>query len=120
VALRGVVADLLESTPGTMYVLKKISGITSHIDLPGSDRRIGRVLPGLPLPDGTSAGRHLDPGHYLLLGADVDAECYADLSDRLRVLPIEAPGALLVRPDGYVALASEDGLTEAHVRAYLG
>ena len=118
-ALRGVVADLLASTPGTMYVLKKISGITSHIDLPGADPRIGRVLPELPMPDGTVAGRHLDSAHYLLIG-DVQTEPYADLADRLRVLPTETPGALLVRPDGYVALASADGLSETAVRAQVG
>ncbi|HEY4454107.1 MAG TPA: hypothetical protein VGN81_07345 [Pseudonocardiaceae bacterium] len=100
-----------------MYVLKKISGVAGRIDLPGDDPRIGRVVPDLPLPDGTVAEQHVDSAHFLLLGGS--AEPYVDLADRLRVLPIEAPGALLVRPDGHVALASDEGLAEMEVRAHL-
>jgi 2-polyprenyl-6-methoxyphenol hydroxylase-like FAD-dependent oxidoreductase len=128
-ALHGIVGDLLNSTPGTMYVLKKISGVANRIDLPGDHPRIGRVVPDLPLPDGTVAGQHVGSGHYLLIGQSrligqgrltgEPAGPYADLADRLRVLPIEAPGALLVRPDGHVALASDEGLAEAEVRAHL-
>ena len=117
-ALHSVVTDLLNNTPSTMYVLKKISGVANRIDLPGRHPLIGRVVPDLPLVDGTVAGQHLDSGHFLLIGPS--GEPYGDLADRLRVCVGEAPGALLVRPDGHVALASDDGLAEADVRALLG
>ena len=116
-ALHSVVADLLGSTHATMYVLKKISGVATRLDLPGAHPLIGRVVPDLPLPDGTVAGQHLDSAHYLLLGGS--PRSYPDLAGRLRVLATGEPGAVLVRPDGYVALASEEGLAEAEVRAHL-
>ena len=116
-ALHSIVADLLGSTHATMYVLKKISGVATRLDLPGEHPLIGRVVPDLPLPDGTVAGQHLDSAHYLLLGGS--PRSYPDLAGRLRVLATGEPGAVLVRPDGYVALASEEGLAEAEVRAHL-
>jgi hypothetical protein len=100
-----------------MYVLKKIGGVANRIDLPGEHPLIGKMVPDLTLSDGTLAGEHLDSGHFLLLGAA--RESYADLADRLRVLAFDGP-AVLVRPDRYVAMASEDGLPEAEVRAHFG
>jgi len=117
-ALRAVMADLLNSTPGTMYVLKKISGVANRIDLPGEHPLVGRIAPDLPLADGTVLGEHLDSGHHLLIGGA--AESCADLADRLRVLPADGSGSLLIRPDGYVVLAGDDVLAEADVRALLG
>ena len=52
-ALREVVADLLSTRDGTTYAVKKISGVTQRIDLPGDHPLVGRFVPDLWLGDGS-------------------------------------------------------------------
>jgi hypothetical protein len=115
-ALRKIMADLIDTTTGTTYFAKKISGVWQSYDLPGDHPWVGRSAPDLELADGTRLGDHLHGGTGLLLDlggvpSTVDekrvpvlgAECAA---------PPDLPG-LLVRPDGFVAWAGGDGLDEA-------
>lgn len=52
-ALREVVADLLSTRAGTTYAVKKISGVTQRVDLPGDHPLVGRFVPDLWLRDGS-------------------------------------------------------------------
>jgi 2-polyprenyl-6-methoxyphenol hydroxylase-like FAD-dependent oxidoreductase len=115
-ALRKIVTDLIDTTAGTTYFAKKISGVWQSYDLPGDHPWIGRSAPDLALADGTALGDHLHGGTGLLLDlgglpATVDDK-------RVPVLRTgcqdheDVPG-LLVRPDGIVAWAGGDGLDEA-------
>ncbi|MFK0279582.1 FAD-dependent monooxygenase [Streptomyces sp. NPDC090499] len=114
-ALRRVVADLALTTTGTTYLVKQISGVWQHYDLPGEHALTGQSTPDLELSDGTRLGDHLHGGRALLLDLADDpklrarAEGYAD---RVDVLTVACPGrpeltALLVRPDGFVAWAAD-------------
>jgi 2-polyprenyl-6-methoxyphenol hydroxylase-like FAD-dependent oxidoreductase len=115
-ALRGVVADLVDTTTGTTYFVKKISGVWQSYDLPGDHPWVGRSAPDLELADGTRLGDHLHDGKGLLL----DLGGLPSTVDEKRVPVLGASGkdhldvpGLLVRPDGIVAWAGGDGLTEA-------
>jgi 2-polyprenyl-6-methoxyphenol hydroxylase-like FAD-dependent oxidoreductase len=101
-ALRNVVADLCDTTTGTTYFVKKISGVWQHYDLPGDHPLIGRSAPDLVFADGSRLADHLHAGKGLLLDSSTE--------DSLRCA--EQPD-LLVRPDGIVVWAGGDGLTEA-------
>jgi 2-polyprenyl-6-methoxyphenol hydroxylase-like FAD-dependent oxidoreductase len=104
-ALRDVVTDLLDTTTGTTYMAKKISGYWQGY---GDDPVIGRTAPDLVLTDGTRLGEHLHECKGLLVGADADG--YADRVDSVKA---DHPG-MLVRPDGIVAWAGgDDGLDNA-------
>ncbi|MGW5365155.1 FAD-dependent monooxygenase [Actinopolymorpha pittospori] len=103
-ALRDVVSDLLDTTTGTTYMARKISGYWQGY---GDDPVIGRTAPDLVLADGTRLGEHLYDGKGLLVGAEVDG--YADRVDSVKA---DHPG-MLVRPDGIVAWAGGDGLEDA-------
>jgi hypothetical protein len=101
-ALRNVVADLCDTTTGTTYFVKKISGVWQHYDLPGDHPWIGRSAPDLVLADGTRLADHLHAGKGLHLG-----------SSTVDIPRCEEQPDLLVRPDGIVVWAGGDGLTEA-------
>ncbi|NUS45912.1 MAG: NAD-binding protein [Mycobacteriaceae bacterium] len=127
VALRGVLTDLLATPAGATYVLKQISGVL-HRYHPGDHELIGAAAPDLALADGTRLGEHGADGRAVLLDAadsPVLRTAAAPWSDRVRIVTAKPADprtftALLVRPDGYVAWASDTpaptGLTAALAR----
>jgi hypothetical protein len=115
-ALRAVMTDLVDTTDGTTYLVKKISGVWQHHDLPGEHPWIGRGTPDLPLSDGTRLTDHLHAGTGLLLDlgglpSTVDDKRVPVLRTGCADHP-DLPG-LLIRPDGVVAWAGGDHLDEA-------
>ncbi|MFF2126620.1 FAD-dependent oxidoreductase [Streptomyces olivochromogenes] len=111
-ALREVVADLLSTRDGTTYAVKKISGVTQRIDLPGDHPLVGRYVPDVWLTNGSRLADHGHGGGFLLLDRTPDGT-FARLSAAWagRVSSVidghATPTGLLVRPDGVVAWASD-------------
>ncbi|WP_225900685.1 MULTISPECIES: FAD-dependent monooxygenase [unclassified Streptomyces] len=110
-ALREVVADLLSTRDGTTYAVKKISGVTQRIDLPGDHPLVGRYVPDLWLTDGSRLSDHGHGGGFLLLDRTPDgtfARLAAAWAGRVRIVTDDhaTPTGVLVRPDGVVAWAS--------------
>ncbi|MFD2473667.1 FAD-dependent oxidoreductase [Amycolatopsis silviterrae] len=127
-ALREVVADLARTVDGATYFAKKISGISQRYDLSGDNPLVGASAPDYELADGSRLADHMHDGRALLLdptGARHDL--VAPYRDRMRTIttaPLtdDAPAAMFIRPDGYVAWAGEpgrDSLDEA-LRTWLG
>lgn len=114
-ALRRVVTDLALTTTGTTYLVTRISGVWQRYDLPGDHPLTGASAPDLELSDGTRLGEHLHTGRALLLdladdaGLRAHAEGYGDRLDVRTLACPDRPGlkGLLVRPDGFVAWASD-------------
>ena len=129
-ALREVVTDLIGTTAGTTYFVKKISGVGLRYDLGGGHPLVGRSAPDLELADGSRLADHLRGGRALLLDLTAGGalrDLAAGYADRLTLVEAKAPGhpglaALLVRPDGFTAWATDDpeeptaALTEALAR----
>jgi 2-polyprenyl-6-methoxyphenol hydroxylase-like FAD-dependent oxidoreductase len=111
-ALRGVVADLLNTREGTTYAVRKISGVDQRIDLPGDHPLIGRLVPDLWLGDGSRLADHGHDGGFLLLDRTPDgafvrvAAAWAGRVSGVTDGPA-TPAGVLVRPDGVVAWASD-------------
>ncbi|MFF3663337.1 FAD-dependent monooxygenase [Streptomyces olivochromogenes] len=111
-ALREVVADLLGTRDGTTYAVKKISGVTQRIDLPGDHPLVGRYVPDVWLTNGSRLADHGHGGGFLLLDRTPDgtfARRAAAWAGRVSsVIDDHAtPTGVLVRPDGVVAWASD-------------
>jgi 2-polyprenyl-6-methoxyphenol hydroxylase-like FAD-dependent oxidoreductase len=111
-ALREVVADLLSTRDGTTYAVKKISGVTQRIDLPGDHPLVGRYVPDLWLTDGSRLADHGHGGGFLLLDRTPDgtfARLAATWAGRVSSVTDDhaTPTGVLVRPDGVVAWASD-------------
>ncbi|WP_370962319.1 FAD-dependent monooxygenase [Amycolatopsis sp. cg9] len=130
-ALRQVVGDLLRTDDGATYLAKKLSGVLHRYPLDGDHDLTGRAAPDFAFADGTRLGEHLQDGKALLLDLADDAglrQAAAGWSERVNVLT--AKGAdeasltgVLLRPDGFIAWASEDGGTaglEAALRRWFG
>ncbi|MCA1219048.1 FAD-dependent monooxygenase, partial [Streptomyces sp. 8L] len=111
-ALREVVADLLSTRDGTTYAVKKISGVTQRVDLPGDHPLIGGYVPDLWLGDGSRLVDHGHGGGFLLLDRTPDgalARLAGAWAGRVRCVRDgdATPSGVLVRPDGVVAWASD-------------
>jgi hypothetical protein len=114
-ALHSIVRDLLATRDGATYVAERVWGVSTRYDLGDEHAVVGRSCPDFELADGTRIGALLHEGRGLLLDFDGQASLRAldglwgaqvryvasDVTDRLGLR------ALLVRPDGVVAWASE-------------
>lgn len=112
-ALREVVGDLARTADGATYFAKKISGIRQRYDIPGDHGLVGASTPDYQLADGSRLGDHMHDGRALLLDpSGTLRDAAAGYRDRMRTITTaprsgDAPAALFVRPDGYLAWAGE-------------
>ncbi|MEW2547189.1 FAD-dependent monooxygenase [Streptomyces sp. NPDC047002] len=123
-ALREVVGGLLATGDGTTYAVKKLSGVTQRLALPGDHPLVGALTPDLWLADGSRLADHGHGGGFLLLDRTPDGaftRAAAAWHGRVRAVT-DAPGApaapaapigVLVRPDGVVAWAADPGAEDA-------
>jgi 2-polyprenyl-6-methoxyphenol hydroxylase-like FAD-dependent oxidoreductase len=121
-ALRSVLTDVLGTSDGATYYVKRASGLWPRYDY-GDDAAshplVGSMMPKLRLDDGTWLADHAHTGRAVLVDLAGDewlsalAKPYAGRLDLVRGT---AEGAgltgLLVRPDGFVAWASTDGISD--------
>ncbi|CAN5585680.1 FAD-dependent monooxygenase [soil metagenome] len=116
-ALEAIIRDLIDTQDGATYFAERVWGVSLRYDLGEGHPLAGRSAPDFELADGTRLGDHLRRGKGLLLDFDGDVSLKAlagrwggrityaasDAKDRLGL------NAVLVRPDGVVAWASEAG-----------
>ncbi|HVY40655.1 MAG TPA: FAD-dependent monooxygenase [Polyangia bacterium] len=114
-ALRAVVRDLMETRDGATYFAERVWGVSLRYDLGGHHPLVGRSCPDFELADGTRAGTLLREGKSLLLEIGPQPSLQAldgAWGDQVRYVAREARdrlglSAVLVRPDGVVAWASD-------------
>jgi 2-polyprenyl-6-methoxyphenol hydroxylase-like FAD-dependent oxidoreductase len=131
-AVQGLVRDLIGTRDGATYFAERVWGVTLRYDLGEEHPLVGRSAPDFEITDGTRLGALLREGTFVLLDFDRQASLQAlaarwgarlryvggDVTERLGL------GALLVRPDGVVAWATDttanaDDLTRAAARWFL-
>jgi 2-polyprenyl-6-methoxyphenol hydroxylase-like FAD-dependent oxidoreductase len=114
-ALESIVRDLIDTRDGATYFAERVWGISLRYDLGGSHPLMGRSVPDFELSDGTKVGECLRTGKGLLLDFDSQSPLQAlasGWSDRMTYVASDVKdrlslSAVLVRPDGIVAWASE-------------
>ena len=114
-ALRAVVGDLIATRDGATYLAERVWGVGIRYDLGGDHPLVGRSVPDFALGDGTRLNQHLRSGRPVLLDfgeAGPLRSLAAHDRDRVSYIACEAgnqmgSSAVLVRPDGFVAWASE-------------
>ncbi|MBW7973509.1 FAD-dependent monooxygenase [Bradyrhizobium sp. BR 10289] len=114
-ALQAIIRDLIDTRDGATYFAERVRGVSLRYDLGGRHPLVGRSVPDFELSDGTRIGERLRDAKGLLL--DFDARASLRMlarrwSDRIAYVgsePKDALGlsAVLVRPDGFVAWASD-------------
>ncbi|PCE25469.1 FAD-dependent oxidoreductase [Paraburkholderia acidicola] len=124
-ALEAIVRDLIDTRDGATYFAERVWGVSLRYDLGGNHALVGRSAPDFELIDGTKLGELLANGKGLLLDFDARpaleqlANCW---SDRITYVGSEVKNrlglsALLVRPDGFVAWASNEDVSPDHDEA---
>jgi len=114
-ALEAIIRDLMATRDGATYFAGRVWGVSLHYDLGGTHPLVGRSAPDFEFADGSRLGEHFEGGRGLLLEFNADTTLEAVASrwpDRIVHVARQAKNALgltalLLRPDGVVAWASE-------------
>jgi 2-polyprenyl-6-methoxyphenol hydroxylase-like FAD-dependent oxidoreductase len=114
-ALEAVVRDLIGTRDGATYFAERVWGVSLRYDLGEQHPLVGRSSPDFELEDGTRLGTLLRAGNGVLLDFGRQPSLQAlegRWGDRVQYVAGAAKdrlglSALLVRPDGFVAWASD-------------
>jgi hypothetical protein len=114
-ALQAILRDLIETRDGATYFAERVWGVSLRYDLGEEHPLAGRSCPDFELEDGTRLGTLLRDGNGVLLdfGRKGSLQALEGLwGDHLRYLARDVKdrlglSALIVRPDGFVAWASD-------------
>ena len=120
-AMAAVIRDLIATKDGTNYFVEKISGVAMKYDLGEEHPLVGRSAPDFELEDGKRLGVLLRDGRGLWLDFTANESLKVlceGRQDRLWYVRSHAKdekglAALLVRPDGFVAWATDAKLEKA-------
>jgi 2-polyprenyl-6-methoxyphenol hydroxylase-like FAD-dependent oxidoreductase len=122
-ALVAILRDLIDTRDGATYFAERVWGVSLRYDLGDEHPLVGRSCPDFELKDGTRLGTLLRDGNGLLLDFDQQASLQALdglWGDQVRYVASDAKDrlglrALLVRPDGFVAWASDTAASPEEV-----
>jgi hypothetical protein len=114
-ALHAIISDLINTRDGATYFAGRVWGLYTHYDLGGHHPLTGYSVPDFELEDGTKTGELMRDGLGLLLdfGKHPSLQTLTDqYSNRIKYVSGPAKEqsgvcALLVRPDGIVAWATD-------------
>ncbi|MDR6570358.1 FAD-dependent monooxygenase [Chitinophaga ginsengisegetis] len=117
-ALHAIIRDLINTRDGATYIAGRVWGIATHYNLDGHHPLAGHSLPNFELEDGTRIGELMHDGQGMLLNFAVNPSLEAlasEYGDQIRYVAGRAKeqlglSAVLVRPDGIIAWASDNGL----------
>jgi 2-polyprenyl-6-methoxyphenol hydroxylase-like FAD-dependent oxidoreductase len=121
-AMEAIVRDLLQTRDGATYFAERLWGVSLRYDLGGDHPLVGRSSPDFELADGTRLGELLREGNGVLLDFDRALGALSNRwGDRVRTVAGDAKdrlglSAVLVRPDGFVAWASDAAPDPSDVR----
>ena len=124
-ALEGIVRDLVATPDGATYLAGQLWGISLRYDLGGGHPLAGRSAPDFEFDDGRRLAQHLREGKGVFMdftNSESARQAVARWSDRIHHVSMPAKdtlglAALLVRPDGFVACASDEALAIEHIEA---
>ncbi|MEX6690215.1 FAD-dependent monooxygenase [Danxiaibacter flavus] len=119
-ALNAIVCDLMNTRDGATYFAGRVWGIYTHYDLGSDHSLVGHSVPNFELEDGTTIGELMHNGKGILLDFNWNtslrsvANKYGGQMKYVSGYPKEQLGlsALLIRPDGVVAWATENDYDE--------
>jgi 2-polyprenyl-6-methoxyphenol hydroxylase-like FAD-dependent oxidoreductase len=122
-ALHAIVRDLMETRDGATYIAGRVWGVHTQYDLGGGHPLAGRSVPDFEFEDSTRIGELMHDDRGILLDFDENASLKALASEygRMRYVSGRAKeqlglSAVLIRPDGFVAWASDSEPDEQSIR----
>lgn len=123
-ALNAIVHDLIHTRDGTTYFAGRVWGIFLHYPSDGQHPLTGHSVPNFELEDGSTIGERMHDGQGILLDFDTNTSLKtfaAEYGERIKYVSGRAKeqlglSAVLIRPDGFVAWASEQHPDPAEVK----
>lgn len=114
-ALNAIVRDLMETRDGATYVAGRVWGVSTHYDLGGDHPLVSYSVPNFEFKDGVTIGELMHGGNGVLLDFTRDAsleDLASKYGDGMKYVSGRAKeqfglSAVLIRPDGIVAWASD-------------
>lgn len=126
-ALQAIVRELLATPDGATYVAGRVWGLATRYDLGSAHPLVGRSAPNFALAAGPTLAELLRPGQGVLLDFAADAALAALAAEHAGLRYVASPAAeqlglraVLVRPDGVVAWATDGAVDGEVLRAALG
>ena len=122
--LNAIMRDLMETRDGATYIAGRLWGVATHYELGGDHPLVGYSAPNFEFEDGARLGEFMPDGRGLLLDFDGDASLKtlaSEYGDQLNYISGRAKeqlglSAVLIRPDGFVAWASDNKPREQSIR----
>jgi 2-polyprenyl-6-methoxyphenol hydroxylase-like FAD-dependent oxidoreductase len=115
-ALNAIIRDLMNTRDGATYIAGRVWGVFTRYDLGGDHPLVGHSVPNFEFEDGTRIGELMHNGRGILLDFDRNASLEtlaSEYGDRIKYISGGAKdrlavSAVLIRPDGIVAWASDN------------
>ncbi|MFZ6648881.1 FAD-dependent monooxygenase [Undibacterium sp. TJN25] len=114
-ALHAIFRELMNTRDGATYMAGRVWGISTHYDLGDVHPLVGYSVANFEFEDGTTVGQLMQDGRGILLDFDKNVllKTLANTCNK-QVAYVSFPakdqlglGAVLIRPDGFVAWASD-------------
>jgi 2-polyprenyl-6-methoxyphenol hydroxylase-like FAD-dependent oxidoreductase len=123
-ALNAILRDLMNTRDGATYIAERLWGVTTHYNLDGDHPLVGHSVPNFELEDGARIGELMRDGQGILLDFKLDASLKtlaSEYRDRMKYVSGRAKeqfglSAVLIRPDGFIAWASDGKPKEQSIR----
>lgn len=123
-ALNTIVRDLMETRDGATYIAGRLWGVTTHYNFAGDHPLTGHSVPNFEFEDGTRIGEQMHDGRGMLLDFDGNPllkTLASEYGDQMKYVSGRAKeqlglSALLIRPDGVIAWASDSEPKEQSIR----
>ncbi len=123
-ALNAIFRDLMNTRDGATYIAGRVWGIHTHYDLGGAHPLLGHSVPNFAFDDGGTIGGLMHDGLGILLdfnGNAVLKTMAGEYGDWMKYVSARAKeqfglSAALIRPDGFIAWASDTDADEQSIR----
>jgi 2-polyprenyl-6-methoxyphenol hydroxylase-like FAD-dependent oxidoreductase len=123
-ALNAIFRDLMNTCDGATYIAGRVWGIHTHYHLGDTHPLLGHSVPNFAFEDGTTIGSFMNDGLGILLDFNGKASLQTladEYGGRIKYVLARAKEhfglhAVLIRPDGYIAWASEGQPDEQSIR----
>jgi 2-polyprenyl-6-methoxyphenol hydroxylase-like FAD-dependent oxidoreductase len=123
-ALNAMIRDLMETRDGATYIAGRVWGVHTHYNLGGDHLLAGHSVPNFELESGARIGELMHDGLGILLDFDMNASLKtlaSEHGDRMKYVSGRAKeqlglSAVLIRPDGFIAWASDSEPNEQSIR----
>ncbi len=116
-ALNAILRDLMDTRDGATYIAGRVWGVSMHYDLGSGHPLVGHSVPNFEFEDSARVGELMHDGQGILLDFESTASLKTLASEyggRIRYVAGRAKeqlglSAVLIRPDGIIAWASDSG-----------